>query len=245
MHVQYLKYGALSELRHSISTNIKKYEEEKSWLDSFFNHRDYLAESRLEIESWPDLALPDGKGELYELENTIRLHEALKQLTPSQASDERLWTWLAHGPYWTYMRRRWPVEGQSRPPTYILEHYFVADARSLVRHGLARLWWFGHATAMVDEAHVYDLTAALLKTTDARQSLMERTYWRNHRILAAILRRVRYWESHGLDFYVPRERFRRLCKSINLFGGTLLLDAVDENVVNMLVDGVAQSEINA
>lgn len=244
MRIYYLKDSALTELRHAIVANVGRYVSDEPWLGNVFGDRKYLAEARLEIDAWPELKVPSGN-ELYELENTIAIHSALRHLTPSQASDERLWTWLAHGPFWPYMRARWSVEGQTNPARYILEHYFVADARSLVRHGLARLWWFGNATVVPGVERPYELTAALLKTTDARQSLMERQFWRNRRILTTLLQRIRYWEGQGLDFYAPRERFRRLCKSLNLYGGTLLLDAVDDTGVNMLVDGIAQAEINS
>ena len=181
--------------------------------------------------------------DLFELENTISLHSALKDLSPSQAADERLWVWLSHGPYWEYMRHRWPVEKVDGSfQRYVLEHYFLGDVRSLVRHGLARLWWFGYSTYVKDAEDPYALTRLLLHTTDARQSLLERKFWRNQEVLHSVLRRVQHWRANNLDFYVPRERFRRLCKTFNTYGGTLLLDALNEPDIFKLVDGIAGIE---
>jgi hypothetical protein len=143
------------------------------------------------------------------------------------------------------MRSRWPVENANadNPCNYILEHYFVGGARGLVRHGLARLWWFGYATYQPNEIEdPYRLTRALLKTTDARQSIMERQFWRNRDVLLAVLERVSFWQANGVDLYIPRERFRRLCKTFNLYGGTMLLDVLQESDLYALIDEFADSE---
>lgn len=245
MRLNYLKQSAVDELRHAIGQNIKQYSQPRPWLADFFNGRNFLAESKFEIEALPAL-LTAGKAdkELYEYENTVVLHAALRDLTPSQAADERLWAWLAHDVYWDYMRSRWPVETASNHKAFILDHYFVGGARGLVRHGLARLWWFGYATYQANAENPYHLTQLLLKTTDARQSIMERQFWRNKDVLVAILDRVGYWQTRGLDFYSPRERFRRLCKTFNLYGGTMLLDTLSSNDLHALIDELASLEIS-
>jgi hypothetical protein len=243
MRLNYVKESAVAELRKSIEYNKAMYSESASWMGSFFSGRPYLAESRIAIASLPELKNPETAVALFELENTIALHTALKDLTPSQAADERLWVWLAHGPYWDYMRHRWPVENAKTSfERYVLEHYFLGDVRSLVRHGLARLWWFGYCTYVPNAEDPYALTRMLLHTTDARASLLERKFWRNQAVLHAVLRRVAHWRSNELDFFVPRERFRRLCKTFNIYGGTLLLDSLEEPDIYGLVDGIASSE---
>jgi len=59
------------------------------------------------------LIVPDGS-EKRDLENTQLIYEDLKALTPIQATDERLWAYLAHGPYWEYMTRRWGLDDRER-----------------------------------------------------------------------------------------------------------------------------------
>lgn len=242
MKLQYLKSWALTELYRVAKSESRRYAEGRSWLDQFFAGRDYLATSRLDVGRLPDLRLPESDTVLFELENTIALHSALGDLNRSQAADDRLWAWLAHGPYWEYMRKRWPVEGVENKAGYINEHYFLVDARSLVRHGLARLWWFGYATYMPGAADPYMLTRLLLKTTDARQQIMERQFWRNQKILHPFLRRVAHWVEEGLDLYTPRERFRNLCKLMNLTGGSAVLDCFGTREIAALVDRYAEQQ---
>jgi hypothetical protein len=245
MHLNYIKEAAVAELRKAVDKNGPRYKESKPWLDECFSGRHYLAESKVEVATLPALLLPSAGGDLFELENTISLHGALSNLSMSQASDERLWVWLAHGPYWEYMRKRWPVENAGSVRSYVLEHYFLGDARALVRHGLARLWWFGYATYDANADDPYWLTHYLLETTDARQQLLERQFWRNKTVLHSMLTRIAYWRGKDLDFYAPRERFRRLCKLFNAWGGTMLLDALDETDLFALVDDIAKNELAA
>src|SRR6266581_5388178 len=242
MKLQYLKSWSLTELYRVVRSDPEKYSSDSSWLDKLFHGRSYLAESRLDIGGLPDLKLPTSGTELFELENTILLHSALRNLNRSQAADDRLWSWLAHGPYWSYMRKRWPIEGNKNKEGYVHEHYFLGDSRSLVRHGLARLWWFGQATYMSDTSDPYALTRFLLRTTDARQQIMERQFWRNQRILHPFLRRIAHWIDQGLDLYVPRERFRDLCKMMNLVGGAVVLDTFATSEIAGLVDRYAADQ---
>jgi hypothetical protein len=239
MKLQYLKSWALSELYQVVQSAPGKYANDSSWVQSHFTDRAFLADSRIEVADLPELQLPTSDTDLFETENAIALHGALRTLNRNQAADDRLWAWLAHGPYWTYMRKRWSIESQKNKIRYVREHYFIGDSRSLVRHGLARLWWFGHATYVPGEPDPYSLTRLLLKTTDARQQIMERQFWRNQDILHPFLKRIGHWVDEGKDLYAPRERFRDLCKMMNLAGGSTILDTLPATAIGEIVDGFA------
>jgi hypothetical protein len=246
MKLQYLRSWALTELYQVCKSEPRRYSAESPWLDDVFADRPYLADSRLDLGRLPELHLPTSDTNLFETENTVLLHSALKNLNRSQAADDRLWSLLAHGPYWTYMRKRWPIEkGDKNKMGYVHEHYFLADSRSLVRHGLARLWWFGQATYIAEASDPYILTRLLLKTTDARQQIMERQFWRNHRILHPFLRRIAHWLENDLDLYTPRKRFRELCKMMNLIGGSFVLDTLAAPDISSVVDRYAEMQKGA
>src|SRR5580692_6429389 len=72
--------------------------------------------------------MPGGDG-MHDFENAKILFNAYRDLTPLQASDIRLWTYLAHADYYPYMKRRWPKAGgeeDKSPSRYILDHWFIA-----------------------------------------------------------------------------------------------------------------------
>ena len=242
MKLQYYKSWALAELYRVAASNTTRYAADGAWLEEIFTDRQFLATSRLDVNALPALRLPTSDSELYEFENTVLVHSALRNLNRSQAADDRLWSWLAHGPYWEYMRKRWPIAQEGNKASYVREHYFLGGARSLVRHGLARLWWFGQATYMPEASEPYALTRLLLETTDARQSIMERQFWRNPKILHPFLRRIAHWRTKKLDLYAPRERFRGLCKMMNLTGGVAVLDSLAARDIAALVDQFAAQQ---
>jgi hypothetical protein len=239
IRLNYIREARLAELREAIPENIEKYKQEKPFLNTFFGKEDdWLCESSLEVAGLPALD-PSDKGKA-DADNAIALHKALTGINESQASDERLWVWLAHGPYWNYMRQRWNLEKKGTSvnvEAYILEHYFVANVRHLVRHGIARLWWFAHITHDKNRADPYELTRVMLEfDSDHRQSLLERAFSRNQLFVQSILDRALYWHEKKVKLVGNRKNFRSLCKELNLHGGAMLLDCLEREDVFQLVD---------
>ncbi|MDA8190069.1 MAG: DUF6339 family protein [Gammaproteobacteria bacterium] len=238
IRLNYLRESSLAELRNAVSINIDRYRDSPPFLASFFGGSErWLCESLVTVAELPPLD-PEDTGKA-EANNAIAFHKALAALTESQAADERLWVWLAHELYWDYMRLRWPIESarSKDPAAYIFEHYFLSgNVRNLVRHGLARLWWFAHTTHDSHRADPYELTRVMLEYSDNRQSVMERAFSRNRQFVQTILERARYWRAHGRDILASREKFRGLCKEMNLYGGTLMLDCLLREDIFKLVD---------
>ena len=148
MRIQYLKNSVVLELRNNVPNALGFYSSSKPLLDVYFKDRsDWLCDSSRTVESLP--VLDPAEGGVAEATNAITLHRTLVGLTRSQAADERLWTWLAHGPYWDYMQARWPIQqqGKGKMADFIYEHYFIGgNVRNRVRHGISRLWWFAETT---------------------------------------------------------------------------------------------------
>ena len=102
----------------------------------------------------------------------ITIYEAYKNLAPIQASDERLWVYLAHVDFYPYMVKRWPGVHNGKaanPRKYILDHWFLASSAqsSLIRHAIAGFWWSVYLS--VDESrgeNKYDLTKILFRQLD-------------------------------------------------------------------------------
>jgi hypothetical protein len=237
MRIQYLREAVVSELRKNIGNAIDLYTSNTPLLEVYFKDRsDWLCDSSLVVESLPVLDSSDDGA--VEAANSIALHKSIVGLTPSQAADERLWAWLAHGPYWEYMQNRWPQSGRKKGTAedYAESHYFVGrQVRNLVRHGISRLWWFAQTTYDEKREDPYELTKVMLEFSDNRQSVLERAFSRNHEFVQSLLDRAHYWRGQGKDI-LKREQFRGLCKEMNLNGGTMLLDCLARVEVHELVD---------
>lgn len=72
----------------------------------------------------PALLLPEGNNKR-DSENVRIIHPWLAHLTPVQASDPRLWTYLTHFVYSDYTAARWPVAADADVTRRIRERYFV------------------------------------------------------------------------------------------------------------------------
>ena len=229
----------LETLRVNIQTNASKYALNKSWIGQYLGGEWSLASS-IDLPDGLELRRPADDGtSLHDLENTKLLYGALKHLTPAQAADERLWTYLSHVTFWPYMRARWGVEKYQDNPRLrevIQERYFfMADRpRALVRNGIARLWWYGHTTYDNTRADPFELTAVLLKNLDVAQSVLERNFSRNQSVVHAVLSVLARLEAEGKPFY-ERVKVRELAKFLVQLGGVTIIDVLDQREVEAIV----------
>lgn len=167
----------------------------------------------------------------------IILYEAFKGLTALQASDERLWVYLAHVDLYNYVRARWKVEnsivrtnkdGSSLTQDesdikFILDHWFGGHSR----HALASLWWSVYLTIDNDREDPYELTKFLFEHYDFRtRRFTSSVFSRNREGMIGLLTGMM-----SLDTY--KESFE--CRSnfaimyFNYLGGTRQLSALDRN----------------
>jgi hypothetical protein len=182
---------------------------------------------------------------LKDLENAIRVHKALQQLTPLQARDPRVWTRFAHVDCWKYMRMRWPVErwekeSPEKGARNVVRRYFIAssDSRGLLRNGIARLWWTAQLTYDSARDNPYELTGVLLSALDITQQILERNMGRGPEILTGFLEfllqnRVELLTGGDKN----RARIRRLAKFLNMYGGVCLLDCLSQTDIIRLLSG--------
>src|ERR1700723_649670 len=135
----------VQNLRTSIQTNLSKYGKDAEWVSNVGSRSARDHETKLELTTPLELLEPEDDN-YRDLENSIRMHKALSQLTPLQARDPRLWTRFAHVDFWEYMRKRWPVErfetDKGKALRFIESRYFVpqSQSRALLRNGMALLW---------------------------------------------------------------------------------------------------------
>ncbi len=236
--------NALGQLTSDIRLNLARYKSEKSWIDDVFPGRIWSAPSKIIALPEDLLLLPDAAGD-HDLENVQRLYEALHGLTLVQASDPRLWTYLAHVTFWSYMRKRWPIEkrakGEDLEPGYgtVLDRYFLVGDRSrgVTRNGIARLWWAGYTCYVEGQSpgQGLELAKPLFSKQDVYASFMERAFSKNKALMHAVLRPLlkRYMDGKPFDV---RDDVRALAKHLVLVGGVTILDAIDSAQIESIVE---------
>lgn len=179
------------------STYVKRLEEDlknngaDKYLQSLFNYDNKeVFENTTIFTDYPELILPD-MNDNHDFENAKIIFETYKNMTPVQATDVRIWTYLAHVSYWPYMQKRRPVEKQpeNKRVRYVLRHWFIEtlNSENLMRHDIALLWWAAYLTYDADRENSYELTEELFSMLDYTRHLLPGTQGRNRNFVQALL----------------------------------------------------------
>ena len=230
---------ALLRLQENIEINVNYYDKNVSWIKEYFGEHAWDVVSK--VEDLPDdlLIIPDENSD-YDFENSQRLYSALHGLSLTQASDQRMWAYLTHVKFWTYMRKRWPVLINSKNPSgTIRDRYFLIGdkSRGLTRNGVSRLWWAGHTcfdNSGVNDNSAFKLAKPLFIKQDVFASFMERAFSKNKGLMKSILSVLSERFEAGNPFD-DREKVRSLAKYLVLVGGVTVLDAIDEDDFRIIV----------
>jgi len=154
-----------------------------------------------------------------DLENSKVIYEAFKTLNETQASDERLWTYLTHVTFWKYMRERWAMEkpAEGKEVGRLKDRYFLRNINieSLTRNGISRLWWFPHLTYDEKRSNPYELTEILLSRADLSTGIVERGFGSNRNIRTALLEFLK--DNPAIS--TNEDKTREVYKGLNLVGG--------------------------
>jgi hypothetical protein len=235
-----LRQSLVNTLAGSIPDNLVRYRRDKPWLSEFARGARWELETNVEQSGQLTLIEP-AKRDYKDLENAIRLHSVLANLTPLQARDPRLWTRLTHLELWSYMRRRWPVEKYLADPgkaeRNVRDRYFVLknESRALLRNGAARLWWSAKLSYDPNRDNPYELTSVLFAYLDITQQVLERNIGRAATVVRGFLEFLRINSELLSGGEANRARIRALAKYLNLTGGVSVLDCLaDADIIRML-----------
>lgn len=254
MKVYYMKNKALDSLQKDIEENLEKYQSDSHWVDQFFIEKEtpkYFFDTGIEV---PDYELIIGGPET-DFQNAKILFEAFKgKLNPIQASDLRLWSYLAHVQHWDYMRKRWkidvpdedeePDDDKKLPREKAIERikkrYFFCNglSKDYVRHGIARLYWSVYLTYDENNENPYEYTELLFNKQDVLVNIGERSYGRNKTIALAALKELKKCPE------LSRDDTRLFFSKLNQAGAITVLDFLSEEqaieLCEKLMDEVQQ-----
>ena len=228
-----MKTEALDKLKSDISNNVNLYDSDSRWIDQYFEEAGMSRYSFNTGIMVPDVELTIGDSKT-DCENAIKIYEAFKgQLNPIQASDLRLWAYLAHNTYWDYMRKRWSIDtpsdededdGNNKIVSRIGTRYFfeASKGKAFVRQGISRLYWSAYLTYDENNDDPYEMTKVFLSKQDIFVVTTERSLARNRTLLIEALRVLK--ETGDLK----REDIRRFFLNLNQEGGVIVFDSLSK-----------------
>lgn len=154
------------------------------------------------------------------------LYQALSNLSPAQATDDRLWVTLCFENFNYYVVKRWKMPSKGRAKN-IKSHWTFQGAKPLTRdNALSRLWWMGYIANQVEGWSMEEVFEILFNNSDYRQSLVDRSgSTSNISVVSAILAITKEAFDDNLPF--KRSAFRRFMENVNFISGRTNLAALD------------------
>ena len=172
----------------------------------------------------------------------LDFYRSFDGMSPSLATDERLWAWMTHFRLHAYGLKRWRRPSNINMKNYVRDHWFNSGSTDAFwRHNTAsRTWWIAHTALKAAQGSVGAFTAEdalrLFATTASFYHIpMYYNFTRDPMILAEIVRALLN-EAEGIN--AERGTYA-LLRELNLMGGTQLLPLLPRDGLRMrIVDDV-------
>jgi hypothetical protein len=216
---------------------------------------DFLAEADALVEKPENrLLLPSDLGEPdpirpatgatgVDAANGPAVFEYVGVLDPSNASDPRLWTFMAFSTYRAYMEERWPLAAESNWKNRAQNRWLLRGTTRgrLVRHGIARLWWVTNLTydakceyplSKVDGDR-YAYTRAVFRNEDRINALFDRETGAMSSVVRSVLEHAGKNATYGRDNHV-----RAVMKELTLVMGFRDLGVLSATELDELIEEV-------
>ena len=239
MKLYFMKQKSLDMLRKEIPDNLNKYQNKTEWVGDYFISKDkpnYFFDTGIEV---PDYQLINGGPET-DFDNAKIIFEALSShINPVQASDLRLWAYMAHIQHWNYMCTRWSIDmpdseddedeqdnSKKTPREKAIDrvgyrYFFEASkGKAFVRQGISRLYWSAYLTydENNENGDPYEYTKFFFSKQDIFTSITERSYARNKTLILAALKELKKNPE------LSREDIRLFLAKLNQSGAITVLD---------------------
>lgn len=238
MKVKFLADETLMDLRNNFEAYKEHYySQNHQWFNNYFNEEGKVIESKIDFEM-PEFNYDDDYS-ISDRENVKIIYNALNQLSVSQATQERLWSGLAHIQFRDFSFYRLKNELLDKNDKRLNTALFFKNGnkRSLFVHILARLWWVGYMT--YDEENPenpYWLTDFFTEKDFSARSVVffSSNFTSNRNITKGILRSLIKRQEQGVT--IKRDHFVQANKYLNVVGGAMILDMLTTQEVEEMVD---------
>lgn len=183
---------------------------------------------------------------LHDFENSKIIYEIFKNLTPSDANDERLWVRLTHDHCHKYVIKRWMTasNGKEKSKDVIKDRFFFKgrSQNARIRNGISRLWWIAFLTIQPEatsEQEKWKYTKAICESQDFITSILERTMGTYPNVRFGVLE---YYIENKENFgNAKSKKIQQLLRDLNNYGGVNLLPLMSKEDVKSIINKLIQS----
>lgn len=235
MKVSFIKEDAKDTLKANVEVNAEFYANATSdWVEEFIGENPFI-EYKKTFEDF-DFDMTYEKPTEADYINAMKLHTALKDLSRSDATDERFWVGLAHNECWKFMSYRYRKDVNRTNPESILNRYFFksGQARALFTSTLPRMWWVAEILYDSENNNPYWLLD-FFKNDFGTKVLMvfSNNFNNNSNIIKGVIKAFFALEKEGVS--IGREIYYDAFRHLNIIGGNSLLDYFSEDEIYKIV----------
>ncbi len=242
MKIYFMKQAAIDFFKTNMERLYVNYyqRDDNSWMKEEFGEDPFVL--FMDVQDFEMASLLDDKtaGEI-DFMNCKIIYENLKDLSESQASDERLWAGLCNGTFYKYLRKRhgYTVSGLKNKVTdasgILSRFFFSGGTRSgFYRNTIAKCWWVGRATYdksnLVNHFEMLDSIGANDLSTKVSDIFYSNTFASNPTILKGICDALKFYNDHGVKLSV-HDNIRPALQYLNAVGGATLLDVLSSDEI--------------
>ena len=239
MLLGYFTEEAYDKLLHDIPANAVNYASDEDWLPTYFEgNTDYFKISSVDVSvfspSYTSGKKDDRQKSQEDLVNTRLIYDAFKNLTPLQASNKYMWSYLCHAvpEYRNYIRDRWMQEERENT---IKSRFFVTTPGSLLNdNALSRLWWYGYLTYDRSGSNHYALTEVLFTNQTICTDVMDTLNRMNYDRLRGVLMGIRDFKDEISDNEGITDYFRECKKYLNHYAAVTTLELLSSKEIRDL-----------
>ena len=239
MLLGYFVEEAYEKLLHEIPENTDKYSSDKDWLSAYFDgFEGYFKKSSVDVNKFVPGYTPGKKDDAQksqeDLVNTRLIFNAFRNLTPLQASNKYMWTYLCHAipEYRDYIKDRWM---QNERQNTIKSRFFVTTPGSLLNdNALSRLWWCGYLTYDSNNKNPYALTEILFTNQTICTDVMDTFNRMNPKRMRGILMAIKDFKEEISDNQGITEYFRECKKYLNHYAAVTILEFLESDEIRDL-----------
>ena len=255
MEIKIFKNEEIERLQEDLEDNISKM---RYGVIGFKNYIDTskvvaLKNTNFNEDLFAQLALD--KGGAKDAINANIIYKSLEGLTPYNARDSRVWTYLSHTSALKFaLRDISDIEDREQKIDAVKKEFFIQGNSVRVfasRHSLSKLWWAAHLCSTHSELPLAKALEVLCTQTDFRASVIERP---NTYLDPAVFKTMlsvahkRWNGSIDSSTFFQRKAneapYRDWHRLVNRHGGARLLSVLDGRALEDLLEKTAeQAEI--
>ena len=219
--IPFMRMADINTLKVNADAYLKHYNDaDNNWLTEELGHAPFSMTKYDLPEINLYMPADETHKERTDKKNVREVYSKLKFITPSQASDERLWAGLCMGPFWNYVSYRWTIDS----PESVKKHYFFGygPRRSLTRNAMSRLWRIGQLTYDPERQDPFELTDFVCENSRFIGDVLERNVSDSLPLMREFLGACLELRKKG--YQLSTMTIRELEKYMDILGGIYVLD---------------------